>query len=104
MQQAEELIRARYAEPLTLSEIAAAARRHPVHLARQFRLQHGCTVGDFIRRLRLDSACRRLTGTDEPLAMIALACGFASQSHFSTHFKRATGLSPKQYRDAFRAH
>ena len=102
LKQAEELIRARFAEVLTLSEIATAINRHPVHLARQFRRHHGCTIGDYIRRLRLESACHRLTTTDETLVMIALACGFAGQAHFSTFFKRATGLSPMQYREAFR--
>jgi AraC-like DNA-binding protein len=102
LQQAAELIRARHAGPLTLGEIAAAAHRHPVHVARQFRRHYGSTIGDYIRRLRLEDACRRLTSTDEPLVMIALACGFAGQAHFSSAFKRAKGLSPRQYRDAFR--
>jgi AraC family transcriptional regulator len=103
LNQAEELIRSRFAEPLSLDEIAAAINRHPVSLARQFRRRHGCTIGDYIRRLRLEDARRRLTTTDEPLVMIALACGFSGQAHFSTFFKRATGLTPKQYRDSFRA-
>ncbi|HKQ78126.1 MAG TPA: AraC family transcriptional regulator [Blastocatellia bacterium] len=103
LKQAEEFVRARFAEPLTLNEIAAAINRHPVHLVRQFRRHHGCTIGDYIRRLRLESACHRLTTTDEPLVIIALACGFSGQAHFSTFFKRATGLSPARYREAFRA-
>jgi AraC family transcriptional regulator len=103
LNQAEELIRARFAEPLSLDEIAAAINRHPVSLARQFRRRHGRTIGDYIRRLRIEDARRRLTMTDEPLAMIALACGFSGQAHFSTFFKRATGLTPKQYRETFRA-
>lgn len=102
LEQAEELIRARFAGPLALSEIAAAVHRHPVHLARQFRRHHGCTIGDFVRRLRLDLACRRLAATDEPLARIALDCGFAGQSPFSTSFRRAFGMAPRQYRDMFR--
>jgi AraC family transcriptional regulator len=103
LKHAEELIRARHAEPLTLREIAAATNRHPVHVAREFRRHHGCTIGDYIRRLRIDSACHRLVGTDDPLVMIALACGFAGQAHFSSAFKRAKGMSPLQYRDSFHA-
>jgi AraC family transcriptional regulator len=103
LQQAEELIRARFLEPLTLSEIATAISRHPVHLARQFRLQHGCTIGDYIRRLRLETACRQLATTDESLAAVALSCGFAGQSHFSTVFRRAIGFTPRRYRKVFGA-
>jgi transcriptional regulator GlxA family with amidase domain len=103
LNRAEELIRSRFTEPLTLGEIATAIDRHPVHLARQFRRHHGCTIGDYVRRLRLERACHRLRATDETLVMIALACGFSGQAHLSTFVKRATGLSPKQYRETFRA-
>ncbi|MGH9938682.1 MAG: helix-turn-helix domain-containing protein [Blastocatellia bacterium] len=103
LKQAEELIRARFAEPLTLNEIAATINRHPVYLARRFRRHYGSTIGDYIRRLRLENARRRLTATDETLVMIALDCGFSGQAHFSTFFKCATGLTPAQYREALRA-
>jgi AraC family transcriptional regulator len=103
LQQAEELIRARFAEPLTLTEIATAVQRHPVHLARQFRFHYGCTIGDSLRRLRVETACRQLTTTNESLADVALACGFAGQSHFSTAFKQAMGCSPRRYRAEFGA-
>lgn len=102
LKRAEELIRAQFAERLTLNEIAVAISRHPVHLAREFRAYYGCTIGDYVRRLRLDKALRRLAETDEPLVAIALGCGFSGQAHFSTVVKRATGLSPKHYRETFR--
>src|SRR5262245_1976492 len=103
LKQAEEMIRAQFPEKLTLNEIAAAIGRHPVHLAREFRRRYGCTIGDYIRRLRLENAVRRLTEGDEPLVAIALACGFSGQAHFSTVLKSATGLSPKEYRETFRS-
>jgi AraC family transcriptional regulator len=102
LRQAEELIRARFAGSLKLNEIAAAIRRHPVHLARQFRCHHGCTIGDYVRSLRIGHACRRLTSSDEPLVTIALNCGFSGQAHFSTFFRRATGFTPAKYRETFR--
>ena len=102
LKQSEELIRVHIDAPLTLAELASAINRHPVHLAREFRRYYGCTIGDHIRRLRLEIACRRLSTSDEPVAMIALACGFSSQSHFSTFFRQATGFTPGNYRATFR--
>jgi AraC family transcriptional regulator len=94
----EEVLRARFAESLTLTELADLAGVHPVHLAATFRRHRGCTVGDYLRRLRVDHACRRLAGSADPLAEVALDAGFADQSHFTRTFKRLTGLTPAAYR------
>ena len=102
MRQVEELMRSRYAEPLTLGEIAGAVDIHPVHLARAFRRHHRSTVGDYLRRLRVEAAASKLAGSSEPLSAIGTAAGFADQSHFSRVFKRLTGLTPAAYRQAHR--
>jgi AraC family transcriptional regulator len=93
-----DLLRDRFAESLSLSEIAATVGVHPVHLARQFRRAFGCSVGEYVRRARVDFARRALLMTDAPLSEIALEAGFADQSHFSRVFKRETGLTPGEYR------
>ncbi len=82
----------------TLGELADAAGVHPVTLARAFRKAFGCTVGEYLRRLRIDRAAEQLTGGDAPLAEIALGAGFADQSHFSNVFRRHTGRSPSAFR------
>ncbi len=46
------------------------------HLARTFRRCHGCTVGDYVRRLRMEFACQRLADSEAFLAQIALEAGF----------------------------
>jgi AraC family transcriptional regulator len=97
-----EFIRAHFEMDLELRSIAASAGVHPVHLARVFRRFNGCTVGDYLRRLRIESASRRLAASDAPLTEVALRCGFADQSHFSKSFKAATGWTPAQYRATFR--
>ena len=82
--------------------VARAAGVHPTHLMRVFRRFHGCTLGDYVRQRRIDFACGRLTATDAPLVEVALAAGFCDQSHFTKTFKRATGLTPSEYRKATR--
>jgi AraC family transcriptional regulator len=72
---------------------------HPVHLAQAFRKFYHCTIGDHVRSLRIDFACRQLTMTKLPLSEIALLAGFADQSHFTRTFKEALGLPPSQYRE-----
>jgi AraC family transcriptional regulator len=98
LEHARELIHARFAERLTLDDIAAHAGVHPVHLATVFRRHFHCTVGDYVRERRIDYARRELARSRAPLAMIALDAGFANQGHFSTTFKRMTGFTPAAYR------
>ena len=81
-----------------LLKLADMVGVHPVHLARSFRAQHGCTVGEYIRQARVRDAALRLAATDEPIASIAVACGFADQSQLTRTFKRLTGRTPGAHR------
>ena len=103
LRQTVELLHERFAEPLTLSDIAQSAGVHPVYLASAFRHSYDCSVGEYLRRLRIEYACGRIAGTDMPLVEVALAAGFSNQSHFTRLFKRQTGMTPARYRSAVRA-
>jgi AraC family transcriptional regulator len=85
-----------------LKTIADSVAVHPVHLVRTFRRFYRSTVGEYLRRLRIEFASQQLAGTDTPLADIALASGFADQCHFTRTFKRLTGLTPARYRALYR--
>lgn len=98
LRRVEERVRERYAEKLTLSELAEEAGVHPVHLATVFRQKRGVTVGEFIRRLRVAAAEALLSEQARSLAEIALAVGFADQSHFTRTFRRIHGMTPNAYR------
>jgi AraC family transcriptional regulator len=102
LEQSEELLRAHFLDALGMAEVAAAVGVHPVHLARSFRRHYGCTMGEYVRRLRIDFAARALTASDAPLAALAQTAGFADQGHFTRAFKAATGLTPGAYRRATR--
>ncbi len=98
----EELLREHTREDLTLPRIAEVAGVHAVHLGRVFRRFHGCTVGEYLRALRIERAIRDLRSTDKPLSEVAVDAGFADQSHFCRAFKFATGVTPGAYRKSFR--
>lgn len=95
---ARDLIHDGFPSPPGVAEIARAAGVHPVHLARTFREHHGMTIGEYVRKLRIEHACRQIATTDAPLSEIALAAGFCDQSHFSRTFKRVIGTTPAEYR------
>ncbi|MGH7943423.1 MAG: helix-turn-helix domain-containing protein [Opitutaceae bacterium] len=98
---AAEFLREHFTEQLTLAQVASAAGIHPVYLAREFRRFHGCTIGEYVRRLRVERACRQLSSSNETLATIAANTGFSDQSHLSRTFKRLMGMTPAQYRAGF---
>ena len=103
LDQTREFLHAHFSESLTLDDIARSVGTHPVHLARMFRRYHHCTIGEYVRKLRIESACREISTTDCQLALIASRTGFYDQSHFSRTFKRMMGITPGQYRAAFRS-
>jgi AraC family transcriptional regulator len=100
---ARDLLHDRCAESLGLELIANEVGVHPAHLARTFRRHFHCTAGDFQQRIRIGRARQLLAGSDTNLAEVALALGYADQSHFTSAFKRYTGATPGAFRKASRA-
>lgn len=101
LEKVRNILEQRFAEPFKLSEIAAEAGVHPVHLAREFRKYYGTSVGEYLRKVRIEYACRELMGSNAAVTNIAFAAGFADQSHFSRTFKRLCGTTPGRYRGLF---
>ncbi|WP_422927172.1 helix-turn-helix domain-containing protein [Singulisphaera sp. PoT] len=97
-----DLLHDRFADDVSFDEIAAEVGVHPVHLARSFRRHHGCTPGEYLRKLRVEHACRTLATTGTPLIEVALASGFSDQSHFTRTFRMQMGMTPGEFRRIFR--
>jgi len=93
-----EMLREEERPRTTLAELSRCVGRHPVQISRQFHRHFGCTIGEYIRRVRIARAQSLLSLRGQNLAEIALACGFSDQSHFTTAFRRLTGMSPHCYR------
>lgn len=103
LERAKELLHAHFPETLTHDMIAESVGVHPTHLASAFRKHYRCTIGEYVRRLRIEFACREISTSEAPLTSIALAAGFYDQSHFSKVFRQLTGITPAQFRISVRA-
>lgn len=99
LRRVRETLEDSYLEAPSLSELAAVAGVHPVHLSREFRKHYQSTIGEFIRKRRIEHASNLLANSATPLSEIALLCGFSDQSHFCAMFKTHTGLTPAKFRD-----
>jgi AraC family transcriptional regulator len=97
-----DLIDAKFTDPLRVEDIATEVGVHPIHLSCVFRQTYRCTIGERVRRLRVEFAAEQLSGTDLPLATIAQQAGFCSLSHLSVYFKKLMGLTPSAFRRSLR--
>ena len=95
---AKDYIHEHFAQPMSLNKVAANVGIHPAHLAKLFRQEYRCTVGEYIRELRLDQAAQELLSSDKSLVEIAASVGFYDQSHFTNAFRLKMGVSPAQFR------
>lgn len=98
LKHARELLHDDFSERMSLAQIAGIVGVHPVYLASEFRRHYGTSIGEYVRKLRIDYACKELHTSDTPLVKIALEAGFSCQSHFSRTFKRFTGMTPAEFR------
>jgi AraC-like DNA-binding protein len=85
-------------EDVALGVLAALVDLSASHLCRAFRASTGSTPHQWRTARRILRAKTLLSETATPLAEIALACGFSSQSHFGTVFAAQVGASPAAWR------
>lgn len=84
--------------PLSVTELAAECGMSARHLIRTFKATVGVTLTDYIATARIRRAQQELAREDALIKVVAYNCGFQSAAAFSASFRKATGLSPRQYR------
>ncbi|MBD2705662.1 helix-turn-helix transcriptional regulator [Spirosoma sp. BT702] len=82
----------------TLPALAQTVGVHPVHLSRSFPQYFNCTLSHYIRSIRVQHSLALMAQKTHSLTAIALACGFADQSHFIRCFQEIYRCKPTVYR------
>jgi len=96
----EEYVDQNLERDIGLPELARLCYMSVDHFLRSYRAARGITPYRYVLEQRLRRASTMLRTTSEPVAAIAVKCGFHSPSHFSTRFHAAFGISPTHFRRA----
>ena len=87
-----------FTQKLTLSDVAQVVGLSPNHFSSLFHKTVGISFREYLYKFRVEESKRLLLSTDYSLSDIAVAMGFADQSHYCKVFKKVIGLSPRKYR------
>jgi AraC family transcriptional regulator len=93
-----DYISAHLADEITLADLARVAGLSTFHFARMFTLAIGVPLHRYVSRMRLENATAEIAAGRSPLAQIAFNARFSSQASFTRAFRRATGMTPGEYR------
>lgn len=95
------LLEMRYADPLTLSEIAEELQVNKYTLCRRYKQEQGTTVIEDLTRIRIEKAKQMLRYNVSTVKEIGELCGFESPSYFGKQFRERVGCTPAEYRRKF---
>jgi AraC-like DNA-binding protein len=94
-----EFLNAHMDSKITVNEMSKLACMSPSHFARVFKKELGMPPLTYLLRIRLQRAKKHLAAGDKSITEIALSCGFSSNSHFSSSFRKRFKMSPLQFRN-----
>ena len=89
-------------EPISLMDLAEVADVGVFHFAHVFKRRMGVPPHQYVLRKRVERAMSLMRNAEERIVDIALRCGFSSQSHLATAFRRIVGTTPGAYRARIR--
>lgn len=98
---ARDLADRRYAEPLSVADLAAEAGLSPAYFSREFRRMFGEAPHQYLLTRRMERAAALLRNTDRSVTDICHDVGLESLGSFTTSFRRVHGMAPTRYRAAF---
>jgi len=93
-----EILWNRWDETPSLEELSKELNLHPITISRFFARYFNCSLGDYVRRLKVEKALELLKGSHSSLIEISMLCGFSDLSHFNRVFKSYIGYLPSEFR------
>ena len=91
-------IRTNYSQDISLEELAEITDYSTSYLSRQFKKEAGCTITEYIRRLRCTQAAALLKKNNAPIASIGAYVGYADNNYFVKAFKKEYNMTPSEWR------
>jgi transcriptional regulator GlxA family with amidase domain len=98
LRRVREFIEAHLEENISIEALAAVAELSKFHFARAFKQSEGITSHEYMVQCRVRRTKELLASTDLPVSEIAVAVGFADQSHCARRFREHFGMTPSRYR------
>ena len=98
LRRVREHIDAHIEKRISVDALASLANLSVCYFVRAFKQSVGVTPHDYLIRRRVERTMELLSGTEMSLSEIALAAGFADQSHCARRFRQHVGMSPRDYR------
>ncbi|MCD0464253.1 AraC family transcriptional regulator [Flavobacterium sp. ENC] len=93
----KELLNDCWNENPNLQDLAQVLNLNPITISKHFPKYFGCTLGEYMRRIKINRSLSLIDSKENNLTEISFQCGFADQSHFIRTFKNQTGFLPKQF-------
>jgi len=100
LQRVRDYVEAHLDDDLSLTVLADISCLSPYHFSRSFKQAIGMGPQRYVMERRIERAKTLMRRTHQPLASIALEAGFTDQSHLTSVFRRATGMTPGRFRAA----
>lgn len=100
VEQARQYIERNYAQDINLVSVSREMHVSPYYFSKLYKATTGQNFIEYLTQLRMEAAKARLSGTSQSVKDICLSIGYNDPNYFSRSFKKYTGLSPSEYREA----
>ncbi|HHX50060.1 MAG TPA: helix-turn-helix transcriptional regulator, partial [Clostridia bacterium] len=99
VQKAGSFIRNNYRDRITVGDVARAVYLSPCHLSKIFKQEMGCTIIEFLNKVRMEEAKKLLRNPEFNVVQVAYDLGFKDPGYFTKVFKRSEGITPSEFRE-----